>query len=75
MNDGGSQVMIAAVLIQDRQVGERTDQPLGMRAIPRLFLLDALQDLLLPIGVGPEPRLRETRWGCSDGREQDDSNS
>jgi hypothetical protein len=57
VDDGDCEIVIAAVLINECQVGQGTDQALGVRAVSRFFLLNPLGNLLLPLGVGPEPRL------------------
>lgn len=57
VDDGDREIVIATVLINESQVGQGTEEALGVRAVSRFFLLNPLDDLLLPLGVGPEPRL------------------
>jgi hypothetical protein len=75
VDDGNREIVIAAVLINESQVRQRADQALGVRAASRFFLLNSLDDLVLPLGVGPEPRLCKACRRCSAGGEQQDDDS
>jgi hypothetical protein len=63
--------MIAGVLIQQRQVGQRTDEALGVGAVRAFLLLDPCGDRLLSLPVCAETRLREGGRCRGDEREQD----